>query len=254
MLISSMSNEPQIAIVSDTHVKSAEDPLYRRLLGWIREEVQGGDTLVLNGDIFDLFIGGQEVFHRRYAQLIELIRAKAVQGTQVHYIEGNHDLYMGRVFGSSLNIQVHGEQVEMQWGGRRIYVAHGDLVDQDDRGYLALRSFLRGRAMRFATHVASGSWVDGVGRWSSEKSGRKTRREPSAEKAERIRGLFRDFARERFEDGVDRVVLGHNHLIDDWSLQVDGRDCQYVNMGYPPTDGTILVCRQSLGRFERAKF
>ena len=51
-----------VLIVSDLHIRGPSDPLYSSLLSLLRDRAATGDTVVLAGDLFDLFVGNKKYF------------------------------------------------------------------------------------------------------------------------------------------------------------------------------------------------
>ncbi len=225
-----------LSVVSDLHISSEQDPVYESLLKLLREKVSRGDTLVLAGDLFDLFVGNKGVFLRRYERFFEELAQAAARGVRLHYIEGNHDFLIRRAFKNIPEIEVHGHHVALELQGRRFYVAHGDTVDRADYGYRALRVFFRSPVMKAVVAVAPGSWVDTLGRSSSHHSRHRKpllTTELPIERAEYLRKVFRSYAAERLSEGYDFVVLGHCHDLDQMRFKIGGRCGQYMNVGFP---------------------
>ena len=69
---------------------------------------------------------------RRFARLREA-------GTEIVFVEGNHDFHLGPFFRETLGCRVLPDGGAVEIDGRRVYLAHGDLVDSTDRGYRLLR-------------------------------------------------------------------------------------------------------------------
>ena len=58
----------RLFVVSDLHIRGPQDPIYRSLLTLLRDRARESDTVVLAGDIFDLFVGKKNVFLERYTE------------------------------------------------------------------------------------------------------------------------------------------------------------------------------------------
>jgi UDP-2,3-diacylglucosamine hydrolase len=243
-------------LISDIHITGPHDPLYRSLIEMVRAEIGPGDALVLAGDIFDFFVGKQPTLLRRYRELFDLIREKARAGARIDYIEGNHDFHLRRAFEElfeGLPVTVHPEEVVIATpSGRRLYVAHGDLVDREDRGYLALRALFRSPLAWLASVALPESVVDAIGAKSAETFG--AARSGDSRGAERIAALrekFRAFARAKFDEGFDSVVLGHCHDLDGCELESGQRRGRYLNIGFPRAHRSYVVFSEESGLTRR---
>ncbi len=240
----------KLIILSDLHLKSRRDPLLERLELNLLPYLQPGDRLVLAGDIFDLYIGNRTPFRVEHQGFLQNLRALVQKGIQIDFIEGNHDLYMNRVFPHGSGVRVRTESVELGMGGKNFYIAHGDLVDRTDYGYLALRWILRSWPLRIFSRAAPKSWIQWIGDRLKTKSS-DSRQGPVPKDVSRLRRVYRNFAVEKITRGFDYVILGHCHDLDEMSFAVGSREGHYKNMGYPPIHGSYLLWSESTGVLAR---
>lgn len=124
-----MSLSYRMVVVSDVHLgTSASRAEY--LLDFL--DHVSAETLVLNGDLFDIW----KMRSRRWSwpasktRLLQRIMAMAADGTRVVYIPGNHDEF----FRDYLGVAVGGVELVRQWrctlaDGRRALLLHGDEFD-----------------------------------------------------------------------------------------------------------------------------
>lgn len=159
--------------LSDTHFNDPKEPHYQAALFWLKG-LRGREDLThlfLMGDIFDLWIGRHRIFVEKWADLsAELFRLHQ-RGVEIHYFEGNHDLYIDSYFGNGqLGFAVHPSPIEVALAGRRIRLEHGDQMDPTDRGYLFLRWFLRTQAMTWTALKLRDGWVSALGEKMSHAS------------------------------------------------------------------------------------
>jgi UDP-2,3-diacylglucosamine hydrolase len=250
---------PRLVYISDLHLRSAEDPLYRKLLALLASLEPAGRSavVVLGGDVFDLFVGPMRVFLERYAEFLALIKRLARAGVEVHYIEGNHDFLLKAVYADTPAIRVHPREHALSVGERKFYVAHGDLVDRRDWGYRLLRVFFRSPVIRFMVRYCPDSWIEKLGAFSAERSKGREARTPTglpAEKIEGLRRLYRSFASEKIGAGFDFVVLGHCHDLDQMRFKVGERGGHYMNAGFPPLHGSYIAWDGSSAELERRPF
>jgi UDP-2,3-diacylglucosamine hydrolase len=98
---------PEAYFLSDIHLKRLDQPEARILLGFLQEigpRVQA-THLFLVGDIFDFWIGGHEYFVRKFSPIADHLRRIVSSGVEVHYFEGNHDLYLQAFWQDRLGIR-----------------------------------------------------------------------------------------------------------------------------------------------------
>jgi UDP-2,3-diacylglucosamine hydrolase len=241
-----------ILAVSDLHIWGNEDPLYQSLITLLREKAAPGDTVVLAGDLFDLFVGNKSIFLKQYSQFIETLIQASNRGVTIHYIEGNHDFLIGNAFQKAKGIKVHADQVSIALEGKKFYFAHGDLVDPYDYGYRLMRAFFRSRAMKLIVKLIPGKFLEHIGKSSSQLS-RAGHAELPHKKIEPLRRQFRNYAAEQLANGYDFVVLGHCHDLDEMSFKIGGRNAQYVNIGFPRVHGSFVSWSPGEDKIQRER-
>ncbi len=240
--------------VSDLHIESPDDPLYESLLRLIRDQSQSGDTLVLVGDVFDLFVGSVPLFSLRYKNFIDELRNAANRGVIVYYIEGNHDFLLKKVFEGQRGIEVCSSDLDFDLGGKRFLFSHGDSVNSKDYSYRLLKKFYRSALMRAFYVLAPDFVVDGFGKSNSRLSRSKKPLLPQdlpVQKLERLRAMYRGFAEERIKEGFDFVVMGHCHDLDEAYISFSNHKGQYINVGYPRVHRTCLHWMPEREKIER---
>ncbi len=245
----------RLAVISDCHIFGPDDALYASLLGLIREMAERPHTaLVLAGDIFDVWVGGKQVYRERYAEFLRTLFSARDQGLEIFYVQGNHDFLIDMVPGLADAITIADREVALRLGERKVFVAHGDLIDPKDYKYRALRFAFRSLATRGLVRVLTSAAVDRIGQKSS-RYGRDAalhrRGEIPLARMKETRALFRSFAAQKIGEGFDAVVLGHCHDRDEMSFKVDERMGHYFNVGYPRVHGTYIYGEANTGELER---
>jgi UDP-2,3-diacylglucosamine hydrolase len=198
-------------IVSDVHlgaVPASTERAFRRFLSHARESASG---LLINGDLFDFWFEYRTVMHRGHfrvlAQLADLVEA----GVPAWFMSGNHDAWGGSFLRDEVGVQLLHGPTRMEIAGRSTLVTHGDGVNPGDRGYRALKWFLRNRLTISAfrqLHPDHGSRIARMVSTTEEKAGR------HPDIALRSAGMVQRWAEEQLgaEPALDLVVAGHVHL------------------------------------------
>lgn len=244
----------RLLVVSDLHIHSDQDPIYVGLIRLINEQCRPGDVLVLGGDVFDLFVGNKPVFMRRYQRFFDSLKQAGSRGVAIHYIEGNHDFQIRGAFREIPGFALHSRDLALELEGKRFFIAHGDLVDRGDYGYLALRAFFRSPPMKAVVFLAPGFVVEKIGSRMSRYSRCAKPVLPTdlpIERAAHLRKVYRSFAAEKLQSGFDFVVLGHSHDLDQMRFQVAGRSGQYINVGFPRIHQSFLIWERGESEIQR---
>lgn len=105
--------------------------------------------LYLLGDIFDLWIGWKHLRLGDYADVIAALRDLTDSGVEVVFAPGNHDFLAGRAFrrATGATTMYYGGDVEV--GGKRIHVSHGDYLYSMDKNSRRFITVTRGFFGRF---------------------------------------------------------------------------------------------------------
>jgi len=235
-----MSPFQRIYFFSDLHLTDLEQPLARSFLSALKELNSATDAVVLAGDIFEILVGDSSYFKRKYESFFAILRDLVSHGVSVFYIEGNHDFHLARILPSGVSIVPEGVRLEgiaAEGPPKVIEVVHGDLVDSSDHAYLKMRRIFRSRGVQLASGWIPGPVIEWLAGRISRDSDRKASELPegwSEARRSRLREVYRDYARNRARLGVDFVIMGHCHDLD----EADG---VYWNMGYPPVHRQFLV-------------
>ncbi len=86
-------------------------------------------TLVLNGDIFDIWCFKKSYFPKDHLEVVRRIMKMAVNGTRVYYLTGNHDDLLRKFGELSLGLVHLRNKLVFQIDGKTHWVFHGDVFD-----------------------------------------------------------------------------------------------------------------------------
>ena len=92
------------------------------------------DRLILNGDIIDgwhLKKGGTRKWQPRHTRFFKvLMKMMERQGTEIIYVRGNHDDFLDNLAPLTFaNLRIV-KDYELESGGKRYFVTHGDIFDR----------------------------------------------------------------------------------------------------------------------------
>ncbi len=199
-------------VIADAHM-GAETPerealKRRRLITFFNHVENEKAHLILCGDLFDFWFEYRSVIPRQHFRLLSALADLLEAGIRVDYLAGNHDFWLDSFLRNELGIIVHDDELEIEHGGRRLFLLHGDGLLKKDYLYRLLK-----RILRNPRHIFLYKWLHpdlGIplahlfSRWSRDSSLRDEKLYTDSD--------YRAFARQKIENGTDMVVLGHTHI------------------------------------------
>lgn len=192
--------------VADAHL-DRDDEHARAFILFAERAAAEGFALFLLGDIFDLWFGAPALTFGFQRPVVEALRSLRRDGLRLFYAEGNRDFHLKRAYEGDLFEAVAEERMEIEAGGKRLYLSHGDTVNRADLAYRFWKALSKNPVSFHAATRLPPSFVlplaDRVEKRLRPTNPRFKGRFPEAEIVEFARGAFRR--------GIDVVVLGHFH-------------------------------------------
>jgi UDP-2,3-diacylglucosamine hydrolase len=159
-----------LLVVSDIHLNHVGDDRSRLLLqvleGVSQSEVE---YLVFMGDIFDFCLGSHPYFQRKFQAIGRALEKVVESGTQVIYLEGNHEFKLASLPWKGVQVIPEGTHVIRLKSGETIQMAHGDLIYSHNM-YRAFRRFVKSPLVTGVARLLPGPWMDRLATKSSEVS------------------------------------------------------------------------------------
>ena len=211
---------------SDVHARGSSEGAGARILDFLQDVGDRLDHLFVVGDLFDFWFSREGAVYPGFEPIIDRLAAMQRGGVTVHLFEGNHDFFLADYFNRYHGIEVCTGEARISLGGRTIYIAHGDLVDESDSGYRFLRRVLRSRTFYGLQRRLPLALLWRLARRSSDAS-----KEYLAKPQEGLAAKMEKFALAEFDNGADAVILGHCHLPLHRTHAVAGRMCHFVLLG-----------------------
>lgn len=135
--------ERPFLIVSDIHLGAVPDATERRFRRFLAHAGETASGLLINGDLFDFWFEYRSVVPSKHYRVLAALRDLVESGVPVWFVGGNHDGWGGDFLANEVGLRMIEGPVEMEVGGRRALVAHGDAVGAGDLGYRILRRIIR---------------------------------------------------------------------------------------------------------------
>ena len=240
-------------LFSDVHLKTgdtgrAQRDDFVRFLHGLGD--LGCDRLICAGDLFDFWFEYRHVFFSGYFDVLRAFAALHDAGVELHLICGNHDFWSGRFLRDEIGFAIHPDQVQLDFGGKRALLFHGDGVNKTDRAYRAYKRVARNPLVVGAFRMIHPDWAMRIAQGVSHGS-RTLLGVDNPQDGPEARAL-RDHARALLAEGVaDIVVCGHAHAPAVEFHPTPSGEGVYVNTGDWITQRTHVVWQDGVFRMER---
>jgi len=128
------------------------------------------------------------------------------KGSDITYVAGNHDYWMGDFLTKEVGLKTVRDALETTIDGRRFFISHGDgLATTGQTSYRALKAVLHSRAVTSGFRVLHPDLglrlAAAFSKMSRRRSSRNSRLDPGLEA----------FVGKKAGEGFDFLVLGHLH-------------------------------------------
>lgn len=229
-------SEKDWIFVSDAHFTGQNPESMEVFLRFLDSEKNRMGHLVILGDLFEFFFGFNNFFSTGkpsaftdYLPVFRKLQGLHREGIRIKYFEGNHDFFLHSFFSEQfgMEIEVYPNGSEERLEGNRTFIAHGDLSNPKQWAYRVFRRILKNSLTYRLIHLVGPRISRQVARKLSDMSYQKYHgEEPSTPPP-----AFRVFARRKFLEGFEIVILGHSHVPEEVEEWIEGRRCLYYNVG-----------------------
>lgn len=198
-------------IFSDVHLGSGppeKEVLKREKIKELFELVKkDGDRLIILGDLFDFWFEYKEAMPKDQFPVLYMLYELRERNIPIDYISGNHDFWMDDFFEKQLGLTIHQDFLDLEYGGKKLHLIHGDGLSPSDKGYHFLKKILRNRFNIWAYRKLP---VDFAIRLAKKVSG--SSREYTARRDHHFAKDYENYAESKINEGFDIVAIGHLHL------------------------------------------
>jgi len=229
------ARKKDIVFFSDAHLGLGEPDEDRRkeerIIRFLRTVASKAEHLFIVGDLFDYWFEYKTVIPKGHIRLLGALAELRDQGVGITYLAGNHDFWLRSFFPTELGIEICLDPIERIIYGKRFLIHHGDGLLKNDTGYRILKKVLRSKVNIFLFSLLHPDLTGWLARWSS-----RTSRAHTGKKTYEGNDMV-EFARQKLGDGIDVVVMGHNHQSHISSMNGG----TYVNLGDWIDENTYAV-------------
>ena len=197
----------QIFVIGDSHIGLSEGS-EKPILGWLdRFAMLQPRALYLNGDLFHYLIADPKFYTKSVERVFDRFRELRDAGLAIHYVEGNRDFFLRGSFAEEAVTDV-GLEYEIEAGGKRFLIVHGDMINDRDLPYrfwrFASKSRLSRFGLKFVPKKTARNFVERVEQRLAKSNFKHKSRLPLE--------LMEEYGRDRNErHGITHIVFGHFH-------------------------------------------
>jgi len=207
--------QPPYYIISDNHffMKSNDYEKNRReklfqVFDCIKNN--GTGTLIIGGDFFDYWFDYPDKIPSGYEDLLDELKKLASSGVNIHYILGNHDFWDFGYLKKHIGITTHNDDLILKINDKNIYITHGDGILKNDYGYRFMKKIIRSRLFIRLYTLFNSNFTTKLANKISNTSSRYNHTDKNVNI---IKKDVLDFARKRWSENYDMVLVGHYHQI-----------------------------------------
>lgn len=213
-----------LLFLSDLHLAPDRPKATAAFHAFCAGPARSAGAVYILGDLFDSWIGDDELRDRFPAEIAASIRSVTKSGVPVHIAHGNRDFLLGERFAAATGATLLPERHLVDVDGTPTLLSHGDELCVGDIAYQQYRARIRSpeaqrRLLSLPLFVRRL-----IARWLRRKS-----RNATSLKAESIMDVDDAAVAATFRDtGVARMIHGHTHRPATHSVDVDGRSRERI--------------------------
>ncbi len=208
--------------ISDLHLAPERPELVAAFHAFVSGRARGAAALYVLGDLFDVWLGDDQLKEPLAAGVAAALRALSESGTPVYLQRGNRDFLLGERFARAAGATLLPDAIVHDLHGKPTLIMHGDQLCTDDVDYQRLRAFWQNPANRRRVSRLPYAVRRGIARLLRAGSRRLTSSKP-----EEIMDVNAGaVAAAMSEHHVARLIHGHTHRPARHELSIDGRTCE----------------------------
>lgn len=142
-------NQPMIYFISDAHLGSrlVKDPREHemRLVNWLDKVKIDAEAIYMLGDMFDFWFEYKTVMPKSFVRFLGKMAELTDSGIEIHYFTGNHDIWTFGYLEDEIGVKVHRTPELLDIKGKKFYLAHGDGLYTEEKGFKIIRSIFHSR-------------------------------------------------------------------------------------------------------------
>lgn len=212
-----------IYFLSDAHLGSLltkdKRAHEKKLVDWLDNVKNDATAIYLLGDLFDFWFEYKTVVPKGFVRVLGKLAELTDAGIEIHFFIGNHDVWTFGYLEKEVGLIVHKEPYTVQLGNKKFFLAHGDGLSVDDKGFKIIRKIFHSPTAQKLFRFVPAQLGQEFGYKWSKHSREKILHNDNKFKGEQNEFLV-VFAKKYVEThDVDFLVFGHRHIALDLQLK-----------------------------------
>jgi UDP-2,3-diacylglucosamine hydrolase len=129
--------------ISDLHLSIERPQQVGLFSSFAKKVVHSGEALYILGDLFEVWIGDDDLTDALAKQVVSVLADVAKAGVKTYLMVGNRDFLIGRAFTEAANIALLRDPAMIELYGRKYLLMHGDTLCTRDLTYQGFRRMVR---------------------------------------------------------------------------------------------------------------
>lgn len=193
--------------ISDLHLCAADPATASAFADFLAGPARQARALYILGDLFEFWVGDDQLADPFYAAHCRNIAALAARGVAVFFMAGNRDFLCGQRFASTCSLTLLDDPLTVRLGDDTVLLSHGDIFCTHDIAYQRYRRIVRSPAVQWLWYHLPRFVRQWQARRLRERSQKQTRRKPQ----DWIDVSPQAIEQAMQQSGSVRLIHGHTH-------------------------------------------
>ena len=224
--------------ISDLHLSPERPQISETFFRFLRDTASRAETLHVLGDLFENWVGDDDVDDPFNAAVADGLRELARGGVKLTFMQGNRDVLAGKGFAARCGAELIADPTLVDLYGTRTLLMHGDTLCSDDVEYQKFRVYARNPAFQqkfLSQPIAERRKQMLDMRMKSEQHKQGQAAEIMDVAPATVEKVLREF-------GYPRIIHGHTHRPARHVHAVDGHRCERWVLNDWYRQGGFLRC------------
>ena len=139
---------PHTLFISDLHLSPERPHINETFFRFLRDTARRADTLHVLGDLFENWVGDDDLADPFNASIADALRELSRSGVALTFMKGNRDVLAGDAFAARCGAALIDDPTLVDLYGTRTLLMHGDTLCTDDVEYQKFRVTARNPAFQ----------------------------------------------------------------------------------------------------------